>query len=525
MTEPIPPPVAGVVVATVDHGRLLAMDPYGSSPPDRGQESMPPAPDPTRPKPLPYELRRDLHRLAPEDEMVVVRHRWKDSYQPYEDRGLYSIYWSNRRSGFLWVAHNSRVPTMPAPPDYAGAVSCWCVDPVRNVREPRYGTSWSTFLAEPYLDHWFQRPYTQDVLAGAGPCPLRDEPGFLTQWSRDWIVLREGRYFWSKRFEGQMVMHESTDAQLAGALGVARDHIRSPTDGLATEAGMKEAWGRYLHELMKGRANLLERCVGRGEWRIVQQKDPALWASLKRDGYFTSAVGAWFVDAVARRSKLLDLMNQGLPVYYKWTPRLEELAPQLGLPPEARMRLFEPTPTGRVPSPRPGRDGSFPYPDTPNPGRRADQARAENVAADTRAASRPRPVAPSASGISSSTLRESQAIAPPENAAETPAEAPLVSAANTAPRPPGKTSENFPTAGRDYELVGRWSPHMRAADGLRLVPRPRIDGRFRGRVEGGAEMFQAERGHGLGDHRRAVLFISNGGLVSQFLDYTNQQGV
>ncbi|EJD33038.1 hypothetical protein AURDEDRAFT_131884 [Auricularia subglabra TFB-10046 SS5] len=189
------------------------------------------------------------------------------------------------------------------------------------------------------------------------------------------------------------------------------------------------------------------------------------------------------------------------------------------------MRLFEPTPTGRVPSPRPGRDGSFPYPDTPNPGRRADQARAENVAADTRAASRPRPVAPSASGISSSTLRESQAIAPPENAAETPAEAPLVSAANTAPRPPGKTSENFPTAGRDYELVGRWSPHMRAADGLRLVPRPRIDGRFRGRVEGGAEMFQAERGHGLGDHRRAVLFISNGGLVSQFLDYTNQQGV
>ncbi|EJD35877.1 hypothetical protein AURDEDRAFT_175023 [Auricularia subglabra TFB-10046 SS5] len=329
MVNPFEPLASLVAVAVSRHGRLCVIAPGSAAGPTN---AVPPSVD------------RPVNRHDLEAEVVVADERWDHNYSPFENRPLYHLV-SRDVTRVIWVGRNCHSPSMPPPPVADGQVVCACPDVNTGGIDGRYGplTDASVFERQQYTDADYCAPFTPDVLSGYGPCAARQEPGFFTQWNSAWVERAEdGQMYWTERFKAKVNIVEETDCVVARALRVPTQVLDSVPFSASSEQEMKRYWACYVVAALKRRAQFTQMLVTRGTWHRLSRDSPATWATIREEGYFkTGALGAWFTDpnTYARRTKMLELIRLGVPVFYRWSPSLEAASAELQLPEEARFFL------------------------------------------------------------------------------------------------------------------------------------------------------------------------------------------
>ncbi|KZV96846.1 hypothetical protein EXIGLDRAFT_764913 [Exidia glandulosa HHB12029] len=284
-----------------------------------------------------YGLGPDLHRTMPDGVRVKPGAPAPD---PFVHKMRYILAWVDptNEPDHVWVSINAPHPGIMPPPRYNGPVDCYCADDRDKLGHlGRFGTTPS---AQPRLlypdwlgaisDANYHRAYVPDPFFGEGPCPLKDWPGLLTQWSPDWVEEQGGAARMTAEARRAFVTDVADiDDQLRDALGIPearlvslKNHIPSAA---ATVANLKSGWGDFVMKTMDRRGFLMRHAIGEGRWQDIERRFPGLHESLKESHYLVPPRGVWVSETCARLSVIKEFIRVGVPVYYRWDHSLLNL--------------------------------------------------------------------------------------------------------------------------------------------------------------------------------------------------------
>ncbi|KZV92966.1 hypothetical protein EXIGLDRAFT_768503 [Exidia glandulosa HHB12029] len=318
-----------------------------------------------------YGLGPDLHAMTPDNVRVKPGAPAPD---PFVHKARYVVAWVDPTSDddeHVWVSLNSPHPGIMPPPRWNGPVDCYCAnekDPLGHLG--RFGSvpttqprlvypDWIGVLSDPN----YHRAFIPDAFFGEGPCPLKDWPGLLTQWSMSWVNTSAGAPCFTEETRRAFTRDVTDiDDQLRDALDIPegrlvllKPHIPSAA---ATVATLKTQWAEFVMKVLDRRGVLMRRAIGEGRWTDVERRFPGLHESLKEGHYLVPPRGVWVSETRSKLSAIKEFIRVGVPVYYRWDnsllnlPAARALAPppELWTAPPPRPRSVMSTPTQSISS-------------------------------------------------------------------------------------------------------------------------------------------------------------------------------
>ncbi|EJD33673.1 hypothetical protein AURDEDRAFT_177241 [Auricularia subglabra TFB-10046 SS5] len=244
----------------------------------------------------------------------------------------------------LWVSKNCRSRTPPPPPDPTrGPYNCDCTD-MDGQSGPRYGDRdkdswmWSS-------DHFdatnTYRAFIPDLFEGEGPCFKRKHLGITSQWDAAWVVETKKGFVLRDLELGFSSFISATIDKALLALDIPKPLALPSMGPTRSAAALRAAWADWVSYCQICMGLVLERLVAHGMWDRLRRDDPGLWKDMEQATFFDHPpLGVWFRDTDARVDDIIELISQGVPVFYRWSdelardPAAAPLRPLLSLPTE-----------------------------------------------------------------------------------------------------------------------------------------------------------------------------------------------
>ncbi|EJD51919.1 hypothetical protein AURDEDRAFT_120539 [Auricularia subglabra TFB-10046 SS5] len=251
------------------------------------------------------------------------------------------------RAPALWVSPNSLSSRLPPPPDATqGPYGCDCTD-LDDERGPRYGSREAdTWLWSPdhYDPTWSYRPYIPDLFSGEGPCFKRKFTTVLTQWAPAMAVKERNLVRLRSHEKGLLRFITEVIAKVMAALGIPQPGPVPTYDTAHSAAELKEAWAAWVGYRQVCMGLILEQLVGHNRLDALQRQHPPLAAEMREALFFDNPpMGAWFRDTNVRLGEIQRFISLGVPVFYRWSPLMDDLAQATALRPSVELTRAAPS--------------------------------------------------------------------------------------------------------------------------------------------------------------------------------------
>ncbi|EJD47407.1 hypothetical protein AURDEDRAFT_163622 [Auricularia subglabra TFB-10046 SS5] len=283
----------------------------------------------TMPAEGPFENR---HHFTPHVEASLAAP--DEGISPYAPHPRFRVIGKDVESN-LWVCLNAPTDEIPPPPNRrSGPLDCCCTN-VDGFPGPRYGETQSDGWR--FSPTWLDAarpgmPFIPDLFSGAGPCFAHDYTGLLQQWDPVWVVEKAGKLVLRDDVASYLQHCDSIDKSLMVALELrtAADTVPPPGSAFQRE-DLKRQWDRFVGVTQERRGRILERLARGSRWETFKEEFADLWYDAQWAGYYNyPPVGVWIKDTHVSVKKILQFIEDGVPVYYLWKPEFwtrEEMQP------------------------------------------------------------------------------------------------------------------------------------------------------------------------------------------------------